>query len=745
MLSAIHRLLQMNIKVGAVLLQTSTAAGRYLLSTIRLLSCLFMGLVLGCPVAKAAEPRVSELAHVFADAEGFGERMPQIPVYPAYRNGSIAGYAFFSADIMDSAGYSAKPMNVAIGLNLQGRIVGAHLVEHHEPILILGITDEHLRTFVAQYRNADIREPVKLRSVSGTDSVSRAVDGISGATVTSLTLNSLIVGTSRIVADALGLLGNRTPGSAAVLRDEFQPASWADLRADGSIAALTLTTGTVREAFRRQGAENLPGLDAPAESNFITLHAGLASPARIGRNLLGDRAYADLITNLGAGSSLIFVGAAGLYSFKGTEYRRSGVFERVQIVQGSRTFALTSGQQRAIEKMPVQGAPEFRETALFVMPEDSGFDPAAPWRLDLLVTRTSPERGTVSEVFSLPYDLPARYRSAAAPAVAQADLVSVDWREVWWSRRADIGILATILVTLTGILVFQDALAKRPLLWKRLRVVMLTITLFWIGWYAHAQLSVINVLTFTNALRTEFDWTFFLLDPLLFILWSFVAVALLFWARGVFCGWLCPFGALQELTNRAAQALRIPQIRVPFELHERLWPIKYILFIALFAVSLTSMERAAVYAEVEPFKTAITLRFMRDWSWVAYPVVLLTAGLFIERFYCRYLCALGAALAIPAQLRMFRWLKRHPQCGRECRICEQRCPVQAIHPTGEINPNECIHCLKCQTLYYDTHTCPPMIIRRKRREGRAGAGATRGVASGGDPAKAAQDAAEVKP
>ena len=206
-------------------------------------------------------------------------------------------------------------------------------------------------------------------------------------------------------------------------------------------------------------------------------------------------------------------------------------------------------------------------------------------------------------------------------------------------------------------LVFQDALAKRPVLWNRLRIVMLTITLFWIGWYAHAQLSVINVLTFTNALRTEFDWTFFLLDPLMFILWSFVAVALLFWARGVFCGWLCPFGALQELTNRAARALRVPQIQVPFGLHERLWPIKYILFIALFAVSLSSMERAAVYAEVEPFKTAITLRFMRDWIWVAYPVALLTAGLFIERFYCRYLCALGAALAIPAQLRMFRWLE----------------------------------------------------------------------------------------
>jgi polyferredoxin len=51
-------------------------------------------------------------------------------------------------------------------------------------------------------------------------------------------------------------------------------------------------------------------------------------------------------------------------------------------------------------------------------------------------------------------------------------------------------------------------------------------------------------------------------------------------------------------------------------------------------------------------------------------------------------------------------------------VCFQHCPVQAIHPEGEINPNECIHCLQCQTLYSDDTVCPPLAARRKRRERR---------------------------
>ena len=72
---------------------------------------------------------------------------------------------------------------------------------------------------------------------------------------------------------------------------------------------------------------------------------------------------------------------------------------------------------------------------------------------------------------------------------------------------------------------------------------------------------------------------------MIFIIWTFTAATILLWGRGVFCGWLCPFGALQELINEAARKLKIPQYELPFAVHERLWAIKYIVLLVLFGIS----------------------------------------------------------------------------------------------------------------------------------------------------------------
>ena len=114
-------------------------------------------------------------------------------------------------------------------------------------------------------------------------------------------------------------------------------------------------------------------------------------------------------------------------------------------------------------------------------------------------------------------------------------------------------------------------------------------------------------------------------------------------------------------------------------------------------MSLHSLSMAERLAEVEPFKTAIILKFIRDWPYVVFAVLMLLPGLFIERFYCRYLCPLGAALSIPARMHMFVWLKRYRQCGNPCQVCHK----------------------DCQERYYDEQECPVCVKRREREERRA--------------------------
>jgi len=174
-------------------------------------------------------------------------------------------------------------------------------------------------------------------------------------------------------------------------------------------------------------------------------------------------------------------------------------------------------------------------------------------------------------------------------------------------------VLLVAIGLLTLIFFFQDWFVRRPFLCNRVRLSFMVFALVWIGWYAPAQLSIVNVLAFLHALRTDFRWDYFLMAPLIFILWFATAASLLFWNRGAYCGWLCPFGALQELTNRLAKFLKAPQLKTSFAVHQRLTALKYIVFLVLFGISLSALGAAEQVAEVEPFKTAIILRFARGW------------------------------------------------------------------------------------------------------------------------------------
>ncbi len=316
--------------------------------------------------------------------------------------------------------------------------------------------------------------------------------------------------------------------------------------------------------------------------------------------------------------------------------------------------------------------------------------------------------------------LTAAMAAPAAPAAAALSTAAPDgdpiWKQLWHERTGRLWVLGVGLVVLTAVLFLQDWLTRHRRFISRFRTVFLVWTLVFIGGYGLAQLSVVNVLTFVHAVVRDFRWETFLIEPLIFVLWSYVAVSVLLWGRGVFCGWLCPFGALQELTNKAAQRLGVRQLPLPALVHERLVAVKYVILLALFGLSLQSLSEAVRYAEVEPFKTVFTLRFDRPWPFVAYAGALIAISAVNGKLFCKYLCPLGAALSIPTHFRIFDWLRRRKECGRPCQTCATECPSQAIRPTGEIDASECHHCLDCQVTFWDAHKCPPLVERRRKAE-----------------------------
>lgn len=665
----------------------------------------------------------------FPTADRFGDITGKPPAAPVYKDGKILGYVFRTIDVAPIPAYSGKPVNLLVGLDNSGKITGVKVLEHHEPILLVGIPETALFRFADQYVGKTVKEHVKVGAGKRAGFVN--VDAISGATVTVIVVNRTIMRAAYEVAVSRGIVKptkEEARPPATVRKDVFEQHDWTFLTGNGAIRHMLITVPETDEAFKGTAAETKPGarkepgicveLPAGKQCNvFIDLYYAYLNAPTIGRNLLGESQYNWLMSQLKPGEHAIAIMANGVYSFKGSGYVRGGIFDRIQVGQGEQTINFRDLDYNRLGDLAIKGAPEFKEAGTFIIRDKYQFNPGGEWSLSLLVHRATGPLSGVFTTFSSNYEILAAYVELPPPApdITQSEEWPM-WVAVWQERKFQIAVLVIGLSVLTLIMILQDWLVRFPRLIVYLRNGFLVYTLFVIGWYMLGQLSVVNVLTFVNAIFKGFSWETFLIDPTMFILWGFVAVTLLLWGRGVYCGWLCPYGALQKLANEIGRKLKLPQLQFPGLVHDHLWALKYVILLILFGISLGSTSTAERYAEIEPFKTAITLHFSRTWPFVLYAGGMVVVSLFNCKFYCKYLCPLGAALAIPARLRLFDWLRRRKECGKPCQICAKECEIQAINDIGEINPNECHYCLDCQVTYWNDHKCPPLVDRRRRHE-----------------------------
>ncbi len=627
------------------------------------------------------------VADLFPGSDGIATVAGEPPVATVLADGEIAGYLFSTLETVRPAGYAGNPFDIVVALGADGIIRSHHVLAQKEPLLQRGVIEPPgFRAFLSQLHGSDVRTTRRF--------VPASLDGVSGATVSGIAMANAMLDSALRVGLIVGL--REASGNGLSLnRYDFAPATWQDLVDDGSVRELRVGTGT--------------------------LYAALATQPAVGRNLFGERAFRSMREAAGPDDNQILVASLGDIGWIPENPWLVPVFERLRLVQGDNVLALRPESFYRAWHLAMTEHPAFDEAGRFRIAADTGFDPLAPWRLELSMP---------GETVSLPYRIPARHVLGDDAALEDAGFKTpsyvafglwrestlAPWQRAWLGKGPVLAGVAALLLVVTAVMLFQHRLTRSRRGHQLLRLGVLGVTLVGLGWLAGAQLTILTVLSWLQVVFGGLDWRPLLMDAPLVLLSAYVVLTLVLWGRGVFCGWLCPFGALQELSNRLARLVRLPQFDMSERSHTRLWLVKYGVLAVVLGTAVVSREAANAVAEVEPFKTAISLQFQRAWPYVAYASALLAVGLVYERAFCRFLCPLGALLALAGRWHLFTWLKRRPECGSPCQICNTSCPVGAIPESGRINMSECLQYLDCQVEYYDDRRCPPLAAERKRQE-----------------------------
>ena len=669
-------------------------------------------------------PRVETLIkEMFTSANKIERKTSDTHVWPVYSAFQLIGYAFESKDFIQIPGFAGDIINLLIGMDAEGKIIGVRVLFQHEPIFMHGLGVGALENFLAQYSGHSVAERIivdssRSRSQSSVGGGSVIFDGVTKATVSVIATNDTLLAASLEVARKV--LGKFTQSVAAQVRSEiFKPFNWQQLLDKQLIAHWPITRQTLQQALDRP-LSDYPGYGFESADKATPVsdiyYAYLNAPS-IGKNLLGEKDYQRLMDSLKQNEHVIAVMSEGPYNYLEDDFRAGKIPTRMGIFQNGLPMLIRDlAFYRFYDKEQPESIKRFDNFRLFGIKANGGFDPSLPidfqLGFDLRQNHLLGDNISLSTSHQLPDYL------FFHPEVIKNEYIPI-WKRIWASKTIEISLTLISLALLSLIFIKQRYFSKYPKLIKYGRFGFMLFTLFFIGYYAQGQLSIVNIYTVLLSLRDGFKFDIFLLDPILFILWTYTFISLFIWGRGLFCGWLCPFGALQELLYRLAKAVKLPQIRIKDASHLMLQKIKYIILLGLLTICFYDLGWAQTLAEIEPFKTSITLVFDREWYFVLYTVLLLALGMFIHKFYCRYMCPLGAGLAILGYFHLFEQLDRRSDCGKPCQVCAVRCEIKAIKKSGEVDYNECIQCLECEAIYYDKHQCAPIMLANKRNRKQA--------------------------